>query len=82
MKLLHFEGINWAVFNCREYDKRKGREAVKAKFGEDGWAKVRGKIKTGIMAIFNEPPTRETKLYAETVAASADRRANREERGK
>jgi hypothetical protein len=76
--LRYFEGLNWAVFNCRDYDKRKGREAVKSSFGEAGWEKVRDRMKSGIMEIFQHPPTPETKLYAETVGHSADHRAFRE----
>lgn len=73
--LRYFSGLTWAVFNCRDHDKRKGREAVKAAFGPDGWVKVRASIKSGIMEIFQHQPTPETRLYAETVGQSADRRA-------
>jgi hypothetical protein len=75
--LRYFDGLTWAVFNCRDNDKRKGREAVKEAFGEDGWARVRSSMKSGIMEIFQHPPTPETRLYAETVGHSADRRAYR-----
>ena len=48
----YFDGLDWAVFNCRASDKRKGRQAVLAKFGEAGWKKVLNVNRTGIMAMF------------------------------
>jgi hypothetical protein len=64
-----------AVFNCSTHDKRKGREAVITKFGGKGWQKVKDRMRTGIMEIFQHKPTPETNLYALTVGRSAEGRA-------
>lgn len=69
-----FDGLIWAVFNCRESDKRKGRKAVLDKFGVSGWKKVLKINRTGIMAMFKVPPTPETQLYADTVGVAAEAR--------
>lgn len=73
-KFKHFNGVIWAVFNCHEQDEAKGRQAVIAKFGKEGWKKVLERKRSGIMEIFEHDPTPETKLYAQTVALAADAR--------
>ena len=70
----YFDGLKWAVFNCRESDKRKGRQAVLKKFGEAGWKKVLKINRTGIMAMFQVSPTPETQIYADTVGVAAEAR--------
>lgn len=70
----YFDGLTWAVFNCRESDKRKGRKAVLEKFGVAGWKKVLKINRTGIMAMFQVSPTPETQLYADTVGVAAEAR--------
>ena len=70
----HFTSLHLAVFNCSESDKREGRKTVIAEFGKDGWAVVKSKTKAGIMGIFQHPQTPETRLYAEAVGESSDRR--------
>jgi len=77
--LRSYESMRLAVFNSLDYDMRLGREAVKKKYGEKGWAKVKKTIKTGIMGVFNHAPTRETALFVNVVGRSADRRAQREQ---
>jgi hypothetical protein len=76
-KLTYFSDIYFATFNCHDYDKRMGREAVIKKFGKDGWKRVKDHMKTGIMEIFKHNPTPETELYAITVAVYADKRCTR-----
>ena len=70
----HFGDVRWAVFNCNEYGKRKGREAVKSKYGNRGWKEVKERMKSGIMEIFNHPPTKETVLFANIVGLAAEKR--------
>lgn len=77
-KLKHFDGITWAVFNCRMADKMRGKKAIIDKFGATGWQIVASNMKTGIMELFHHAPVPETILYAETVAKSADDRKGRE----
>ena len=81
-KLLpYFSGsLFMAVFNCRDHEKRKGREAVLSKFGPTGWQKVLRCKRTGIMEIFHHEATPETRLYAETIAKLADARCGKHAR--
>lgn len=74
LKLKHFDNITWAVFNCNKHDQAKARKVVLARFGNEGWKKVLARKRSGIMEIFKYTPTPETKLYAQTVALSADSR--------
>ena len=77
MKLNHYSSVGFAVFNCSEYDCRKGREAVRSTFGDAAWRRVKSRMRSGIMEIFHYSPTRETLLYVNTVASLADNRAVR-----
>lgn len=73
--LPYFKSVFIAVFNCRNRDRNIARRAVLEKFGEDEWRKTRRKMRTGVMAIFHTPPSDADRLYAETVAIHADKRA-------
>lgn len=68
-----FGCVSLAVFNCTEYGKRLGREAVLKRFGTYGWQIVRDRTRTGIMELFQHDPTPETELYAMTVGQHAER---------
>ena len=70
----HFGSVSLAVFNCNDYGKSKGREAVKAKYGDQGWKEVTKRMKSGIMEIFNHKPTKETALFANVVGLAAEKR--------
>ena len=79
MMFVHYESVSWAVFNSTNYDYRLGRKAVLDKFGERGWEKVKKMIREGqgIMAIFHRSPVAESKLFANVVGMSAERRAEK-----
>ena len=62
-----------AVFNSTAGGKRLGRHAVLRQFGQAGWQQVLDRTKTGIMELFEHPPTAATRLYAETVGQHAER---------
>lgn len=62
-----------AVFNSTSTGHRLGRQAVLRRFGQSGWQQVRDRTKTGIMELFEHPPTAATRLYAETVGHHAER---------
>lgn len=68
-----FGCVSLAVFNCTEYGRRLGREAVLKRFGKRGWQKVRARTKTGIMELFEHNQIPETELYAATVGKHAER---------
>jgi len=72
-----FGGVYVAVFNSTEYDRTVGRRDVLDKFGEAGWDKVKKRMKSGCMEIFQHPPIPETELFVFSVGQQVERRHKR-----
>lgn len=68
----YFKDVYFAVFNSRDSHVRKGKDAVVAKYGREGWEKVKACKKTGLMEIFSHKPFPELRLFGETIADYAD----------
>lgn len=68
----------WAVFNVRSQDRRTATRALNREFGPNTFTKsIRPLIKTGIMEIFQHPPTRESVFWINRITESVDRRLER-----
>lgn len=73
-------GIFYACFNSIDSDKRSARKAVIAKLGEEAWKRIKRVNKTGLLAMFNVPPTPETELFANEIAKRAESRFENEDK--
>lgn len=65
-------GLYFAIFNCREHHVDKGRVAVLAKYGVADWKLILKCKRSGIMEIFDHPPSHALILFAETVADASE----------
>lgn len=80
--LPYFNGsLGFSVFNSTEYDRHKARNHVVQKFGEVVYkAEVLDKMQTGVMEVFQHPPTRVLRHFVWHVALSVNRRCREKEK--
>lgn len=69
--------INFALFNYHVNNaKTKAKKAFIQRFGQEKWDTVmKPYVKNGIMGIFNDKPTDETKFYVDAVFIFVNQKA-------
>ena len=67
--------IFFAVFNCSATEEDRARRTFNKHFGQGMYRKHISPLRcTGIMEIFQHPPTKQSKWYVETLAKMVNKR--------